>query len=77
MATIEEAAAKITDFAQPLDVTMFEQIVETAYQTGNPQQQEAARVLVTLQEHPGSKRQKSGFQGRRMRSKVWTRVTEK
>ena len=51
--SIEMAVSRITDLAQTLDVSLFEQLVEAAYQPGNPQQQEAARCLVTLQEHPG------------------------
>jgi hypothetical protein len=51
--SVEEAAARISDFSQPFDVSLFEQIVDAAYQPSNPQQQSASRVLVQLQEHPG------------------------
>jgi len=53
MATVEEAAARMMDMAQPLDVTLFEQLVSAAYEPGNPQQANASRCLVQLQEHPG------------------------
>eukprot|EP00613_Pedinella_sp_CCMP2098_P080055 CAMPEP_0171950058 /NCGR_PEP_ID=MMETSP0993-20121228/76781_1 /TAXON_ID=483369 /ORGANISM="non described non described, Strain CCMP2098" /LENGTH=664 /DNA_ID=CAMNT_0012594757 /DNA_START=199 /DNA_END=2190 /DNA_ORIENTATION=- len=52
MATVEEAAARMMDMAQPLDVTLFEQLVSAAYEPGNPQQANASRCLVQLQEHP-------------------------
>lgn len=52
--SVEEAAARISDFSQPFDVSLFEQIVDAAYEPSNPQQQSASRILVQLQEHPGS-----------------------
>lgn len=59
--SVEEAAARISDFSQPFDVSLFEMIVDAAYQPSNPQQQTASRVLVQLQEHPGIKYKTSVF----------------
>lgn len=53
MATVQEVLARCVDFSQPFDVSLFERLVEAAYQPGNPQQQEAGRALVAIQEHPG------------------------
>jgi len=55
MATsVEDAVARLTDFAQPMDVAVFEQLVSAAYTPGNPQQQASGHALVHLQEHPGN-----------------------
>jgi hypothetical protein len=55
MATsVEDAVARLTDFAQPMDVAIFEQLVSAAYTPGNPQQQASGHALVHLQEHPGT-----------------------
>jgi hypothetical protein len=54
MATsVEDAVARLTDFSQPMDVAVFEQLVAVAYAPGNPQQQASGHALVHLQEHPG------------------------
>jgi exportin-1 len=49
---MDQAAAHLLDFNQPLDITLLEQIVEIAYDSGHPMRSKANEFLVKMKEHP-------------------------
>ena len=52
--TVESAAARLLDFAQPVDVPLLEQVVDAASQAAGDQRAAAEQILLRYQEHPSA-----------------------
>ncbi len=50
--SIETAATRLLDMNHPLDVNLFDQVIQATYDPHHPQQSEANNLLVRIKEHP-------------------------
>ncbi len=50
--SIETAATRLLDMNHPLDVNLFDQVVQATYDPHHPQQAEANNLLMRIKEHP-------------------------
>ncbi len=50
--SIETAATRLLDMNHPLDVKLFDQVVQATYDPHHPQQAEANNLLMRIKEHP-------------------------
>ena len=52
--SVEQAAARLLDFSQPVDVPLLEQVVDAASQAAGDQRSVAEAILLKFQEHPSA-----------------------
>ncbi len=50
--SIETAATKLLDMNHPLDVSLFDQVIQATYDPHHPQQPAANNLLIRIKEHP-------------------------
>ncbi|CAM9665496.1 unnamed protein product [Choristocarpus tenellus] len=49
---MDASAAKLLDFSQPLDVSLLDKVITTAYDASNPKRNDANMLLVQMKESP-------------------------